>query len=72
MKRIEQERSLIVLIAFSILTLGIFFFYHQYRKIRDINICKPCHQAFTHVVAIAYLYLIFTHSDELSHNIPPR
>lgn len=38
MKRIEQERSLIVLIAFSILTLGIFFFYHQYRKIRDINI----------------------------------
>lgn len=38
MKQINQDRSLMVLIVFSILTLGIFFFYHQYCKIRDINI----------------------------------
>lgn len=38
MKQMEEDRSLMVLIVFSILTLGIFFFYHQYCKIRDINI----------------------------------
>ena len=38
MKPINQERSLIVLIMFSICTLGVFFFYHQHCKIRDINI----------------------------------
>jgi hypothetical protein len=38
MKRINQDRRLIVLIMFSICTLGVFFFYHQHCKIRDINI----------------------------------
>ena len=38
MKKINENRSLIVLIILSVCTLGVFFFYHQYCKIRDINI----------------------------------
>ena len=38
MKRIETNRSLLSLIFFSILTLGMYFFYHRYCMIRDINV----------------------------------
>ncbi len=38
MKRVKDNRKLRVVIVCSIFTLGIFFFCHQYCKIRDINI----------------------------------
>ena len=41
MKRVKDNRKLRVLILGGFLTLGIFFFYHQHCKIRDINtLCK--------------------------------
>ena len=38
MKRIKDDRKLRVLVLCSIFTLGVFFFWHQHCKIRDINI----------------------------------
>jgi hypothetical protein len=53
----EEDRSLMVLIVFSILTLGIFFFYHQYRKIRDINIL--CEGDGAHTPGLPVLVLLW-------------
>ena len=57
MKQINQDRSLMVLIVFSILTLGIYFFYHQYCKIRDINIL--CEGDGEHTTGLPVLILLW-------------
>ncbi len=38
MKRINQDRSLLIYLLLSLVTLGIYALYHQYAMIRDINV----------------------------------
>ena len=38
MQRIKENRSLLLYLVFSVLTLGIYAIWHQYALVRDINV----------------------------------